>query len=114
MKTITIEEIMAQQEQDRADILENSDRGGSAWELASMALRYSGSGSEAAAKLLLAMEHGKPFNFELLLRFDSTNRAHADLVLMGYRPHELWPSKWMNDAGIDGAGVMRDLLEKWG
>ena len=112
MQTV-IQKIMAQQAAQRAEVMEKSNRARSALELANMALEHGGDGSHAAAMLLLAMETGKSFDFRLLLKFDSTNRAHADLVMMGYQPHHLWPSKWMDEIGVDGAEVMQNLAEKW-
>ena len=113
MRSVTIEEIIKQQEQQRLDVLNNSDRGQSAYALATMALEHMGGGAEAAAQLLLAMEYGKSFDFTLLLKFDSTNRAHADLVMQGYKAHELWPSKWMDAAGYHGIDIMDTLRDKW-
>ena len=113
METITIEEVMAEDAAKRAGVLDSSNRAQSALVLADMALQHGGDGSHAAAKLLLAMEHGKAFDFRLLLKFDSENRAHADLVIMGYQSHHLWPSKWMDEIGANGEQIMRDIFEKW-
>jgi hypothetical protein len=95
------------------DVLRNSDRGKSAFILASMALEHGGDGSYAAANLLLAMEDGQDFDFRLLLKFDSANRAHADLVIMGYKAHEIWPSKWLDEIGENGDYILNKLREKW-
>ena len=113
MNTVTIEEIMARQEAEREGVLSNSDRGKSAYALASMALEHGSSSAHAAASLLIAMEDGKAFDFKCLLTFDSENRAHADLVMLGYKPHELWPSEWMNEAGYHGIDIMDSLRDKW-
>jgi len=113
MNNIALKKITAQQEAMRTEVIDNSNRAQSAFALAEMALEHSGDGSYAAATLLLAMENGNPFDFQLLLKFDSTNRAHADLVIMGYKPHELWPSKWMDGIGKNGVHVMTSLAEKW-
>lgn len=113
MKTVTIEQVLAKQEAERNKVLENSNRALSAFELATMALEHSGDGSHAAAKLLLSMEFGTGFDFMLLLKFDSTNRAHADLVMLGYKAHELWPSKWMDEIGENGTDIMKRLRDKW-
>ena len=113
MESININEILAQQEKERIEILEKSNRAHSALALAKMALEHSGGGSHAAAKLLLSMQHGTDFDFQLLLKFDTTNRAHADLVMMGYRAHEIWPSSWLDDIGENGADIMNKLSTKW-
>lgn len=114
METVSIEEVMAEQASKRASVMNSSSRAQSALALAEMALKHGGDGSHAAAQLLLAMEHGKAFDFRLLLKFDSENRAHADLVLMGYQSHHLWPSKWMDEIGATGEQIMRDISDKWG
>ncbi len=93
--------------------MNKSNRAHSAKALAEMAIEHSGGGSEAAAKLLLSMENETSFDFQLLLKFDTTNRAHADLVMMGYKPHELWPSIWMEEAGLNGKELMSLLKAKW-
>ncbi len=113
METVTVEQIMREQAEERTQVMDTSNRANSAWVLADMALEHDGSGSQAAAKLLLAMEYGTAFDFRLLLSFDSTNRAHADLVMLGYKSHELWPSKWMDDLGKDGEQIMKCLADKW-
>ena len=105
-------EVLAQEEGRRALVMNKSNRANSALALAEMALEHSGGSSEAAAKLLLSMEDEIAFDFRLLLTFDSTNRAHADIVMMGYRPHELWPSAWMEEAGLNGKEVMSLLKSK--
>lgn len=113
MCKVTIEKILARQVAERNAVMESSNRGKSAHALATMALEHGSSSAHAAASLLLAMEHGKPFDFESLLSFDSTNRAHADLIMLGYKPHELWPSKWMNEEGYHGVDIMDALRDKW-
>lgn len=113
MQTVSMEEILADQEAKRAEVMNKSNRSHSALALADMALEHHGDGSHAAARLLLAMEYGTGFDFRLLLKFDSTNRAHADLVMLGYKPHELWPSKWMDDIGKNGEKIMQQLADKW-
>lgn len=112
--SITIEEVIQAEEKKRSKVLETFNRATSAEALAHMALEHDGSGAECAARLLLAMEHEQPFNFTLLLNLDSTNRAHADLVLLGYKAHDLWPSKWMTAEGItNGKQLMADLKVEW-
>lgn len=95
------------------EVFESSTRGKSAYILSLMALEHGSGGALAAAKLLLSMEHEQPFDFTLLLKFDSTNRAHADVILKGYRPCEIWPSKWMDEEGLNGAELLEALAEKW-
>ncbi|WP_422139678.1 hypothetical protein [Endozoicomonas sp. ALC020] len=114
METTTLEHYIKKAQAKRSSILNTSDRGKSAYALASMALEHGSASAEAAASLLLAMEYGKAFDFVKLLSFDTENRAHADLVLMGYQPHHLWPSAWMDEAGYHGQDVMDTLLDKWG
>jgi len=113
MKTVSIEKIMKEQEKKRQDILKVYNRGTSANELALMALNHNGSGSECAAKLLISMEYGHSFDFQLLLSLDTKNRTHADIIMQGYKPHELWPSKWMDEQGLNGADIMRKIKFKW-
>jgi hypothetical protein len=105
--------IMMAQEAQRAEVMDKSNRAHSALVLATMALEHDGDGSHAAAHLLLPMEQGTAFDFRLLLKFDTTNRAHADLVMMGYRPHHLWPSRWLEEIGEDGTALMQALAAKW-
>ncbi len=112
MKTVTIEEEMAQQTAERDQVINNSNRGLSAYALAIMALEHSSS-AQPAASLLLSMEDGKPFDFRGLLSFNATNRAHADLVMLGYKPHELWPSQWMNEVSYNGIDIIDALCDKW-
>lgn len=100
-------------EQKREKVLLGNCRGTAAHQLALMAIEHSSSSAEAAASLLLGMEHGSDFNFQLLLKFDAENRALADLVMLGYKPHEIWPSKWISEAGFDGESIMQSLREKW-
>ena len=107
------EKYMQYMEAKRSSILNASSRGESAYILAKLALDHGSSSAEAAASLLLSMEHGRDFDFKKLLSFDTENRAHADLVMAGYKPHELWPSKWMDDAGYHGVDVMDTVRDKW-
>ncbi|WP_152554247.1 hypothetical protein [Endozoicomonas elysicola] len=93
--------------------LRNFTRETAAVDLAQMSLMHSGSGAQAAAKLLIAMEYGKPFEFQMLLSLDYENRAKADLMIEGYLPHDLWPSRWMSSAGVDGQGLMEKVFDKW-
>lgn len=97
----------------RAVVLESSTRGKSAFHLASQAIEHSGSGSEVAARLLLSMEYGLPFNVQNLYKLDSTNRAHAEIAIAGCVAHELWPSRWMDEEGFDGGEIMQQLHDKW-
>ena len=115
MKTIDeLQALMSERQAiERTKILEQSNRSHSALALANMALEHGSSSAKAAAKFLLSMEREEAFDFRLLLKFDSTNRAHADLLLMGYQAHELWPSRWMDEIGEDGAAIMQALADKW-
>lgn len=109
---MTYEEYEKKEQAKRTAVLESSTRGASAFHLASMAIEHSSSGAEAAARLLLSMEYGQPFNVQELYRLDSTNRAHAEIAIAGCVAHELWPSRWMNDEGFDG-DIMKQLRDKW-
>lgn len=113
MEAAEIQKIMDAQEAQRSEVMDKSNRAHSALALTTMALEHDGDGSHAAAQLLLAMEQGTAFDFRLLLKFDTTNRAHADLVMMGYKPHHLWPSRWMDEIGEDGNSIMKNLATKW-
>ena len=113
MDTVKLEDYVQKMEAKRLEILKNSNRGKSAYVLACIALEHGSSSAEAAASLLLSMEDGKEFDFKKLLSFDTENRAHADLVIMGYKPHELWPSKWMSEAGYHGTDVIDTVRDKW-
>ena len=93
-------------------VLSSSTRGKSAHHLATQAIEHSGGGSETAARLLLSMEYGTPFNMQNLCKLDSENRAHAEIAIAGCVAHELWPSRWMNDEGFDG-DIMKQLRAKW-
>lgn len=108
-----LEVMMAAQKADRALVLSTSIRGESAFKLASMAAEHSSSSAAAAANLLLSMQDETPFNFLELLRFDPKNRAHADLVMLGYQASDFWPAKMMEDAGYDGVAMMQILRNKW-
>jgi hypothetical protein len=110
---MTYEEYEQQEAAKRDAVLASSTRGKSAYHLASQAIEHSGSGSEAAAQLLLSMEYGTPFNVQNLYKLDSENRAHAEIAIAGCVAHELWPSRWMNDEGFDGSAVMQKLRDKW-
>ena len=115
MTNISIEALLAYEEKKREKVLSEYDRATSAEFLALMALEHNGRGAECAAKLLLALENETSFDFTLLLSLDSANRAHADLVILGYKAHDIWPSKWMVNTGItNGEQLMADLKEKWG
>lgn len=96
----------------RTTVLASSTRGQSAHHLACMAVEHCGSGAEVAARLLLSMEYGHPFNIQNLYKLDSENRAHAEIAIAGCVAHELWPSRWMNDEGFDG-DIMKQLRKKW-
>jgi hypothetical protein len=93
-------------------VLSSSTRGQSAYHLATQAIEHSGGGAETAARLLLSMEYGSPFNMQNIYKFDSENRAHAEVAIAGCVAHELWPSRWMNDEGFDG-DIMKQLRDKW-
>lgn len=108
-----IDKYEAREREKGAAILQSSSRGKSAFALASMALEHCGSGAETAARLLLSMEYGHPFNVQNLYRFDTENRAHAEVAIAGCVAHELWPSGWMDAEGFDGAGIMQQLRDKW-
>jgi hypothetical protein len=110
---MTYEKYEQEEAAKREAVLTNSTRGKSAYYLASQAIEHSGSGSETAARLLLSMEYGLPFNVQNLYKLDSTNRAHAEIAIAGCVAHELWPSRWMNDEGFDGSAVMQRLRDKW-
>ena len=112
MTNVTIQKVMAQQAQERQAVLDNNTRGTSAHTLAQVALEQHGSGAVCAAKLLLSMEYSEKFDFELLLSLDTKNRAHADLVMLGYKSHELWPSKWMEEEGFNGREIMAAVRQK--
>lgn len=112
-KTFTIEQMIAEQVAERKAVLDSCDRSDSAKVLAEMAIHHSGSGAYAAAHLLMAMEYGTPFKFELLLSLDSTNRAHADIIIMGYRSHEVYPSLWMDEKGHKGSELIQSVRRKW-
>ena len=114
MNEVTIQQIMDEQQQDRDDVLNNVSPQQAAFELAEMALEHGGSGAEAAARLLLDMEHGQAFNFRQLLSLDTCNRAKADLLMMHYMAHNIWPSAWIKEAGHDGQSMMMALAAKWG
>lgn len=113
MQDLAIREVIAQQEADRERVLNHSDAAQSALVLANMALEHGGSGAEAAARLLLSMQYARSFNFRYLTAFDATNRAHADLVIMRYTSHDLWPSRWLNAIGQDGNKIIEDIRDKW-
>ncbi len=110
---MNIAKLMARQEQQRLQTLNSFNRGTAAIDLAELALNHYSSGAEAAAKLLLSMEHGEAFDFRMLIKLDTVNRAKADLIMAGYKPHELWPSKWMTEAGRNGRQIMEVLGSKW-
>lgn len=113
MEAEEIQKIMDAQEAQRAVVMDKSNRAHSALALATMALEHGGDGSHAAAQLLLAMERGTEFDFRLLLKFDTTSRAHADLVMMGYKSHHIWPSRWMDEIGENGNLIMENLATRW-
>lgn len=110
---MSIDEYMEKEKENREAVLGLSDRGQSAFALAVMALEHGSSSAEAAARLLLSLEDGELFNLQTLVKFDSKNRAHADVVILGCQAHEYWPSQWMVDGGVDGVGIMERLREKW-
>lgn len=114
MNEVTIQQIMDEQQQDRDDVINNVSPQQAAFELAQMALEDDGSGAEAAARLLLDMEHGQAFNFRQLLSLDTRNRAKADLLMRHYMAYNIWPSRWMEEAGYNGKEIMVQLNAKWG
>jgi len=81
MEVMTIQEIIGRQDEPRGTVMRSSDRALSALVLSRLALEHDCVGSYAAAILLIAMERGKTFDFRLLLKLDTENRAHADLVM---------------------------------
>ncbi|WP_420588179.1 hypothetical protein [Bacterioplanoides sp.] len=109
----TIKRIQARQEQRRLNILNHFNRGTAALDLAKMALEHSSNSAEAAARLLLSMENGTSFEFRFLLFLDVENRAKADLMTMGYKHHDRWPSKWIDAAGSNGKEIMNKVKRKW-
>jgi len=113
MVIMTIKEIISREEKQRDDVMENSDRAYSAFALSRLAMEHDCDSSHAAARLLIAMERGEAFDFRLLLKFDSENRVHADLVIMGYCAHDLWPSRWLDGIGEDGSTIVKQLMDKW-
>ena len=113
MDKASLQKYLARQEQKRQKILDSFSRGKAAYDLATLAMDHSSKSAEAAARLLLSMEFDKPFNFKFLLRFDVENRAKADLLMAGYRTHDLWPSDWMYKEAIDGREIMGKVRNKW-
>lgn len=113
MTDITIDAYIAKQRKLYDDTRTNSTRGSAALVLANMALQHDSDSAHAAASLLLSMESCKAFDFRLLLKFDPKHRAYADTVVQGYVPHEIWPSKWIDEEGGDGETLMRQLSDKW-
>ena len=115
IKSVTLEELVQRAERDRAEVMNTYTRGQAALELAEMALEHGGSGSESAAHLLIAMEYSQPFSFQDLLSFDDRNRAKADVMLLGYKPHHLWPSAWITEeTDQDGRKLIEAVRQKWG
>lgn len=110
---MSYEKYLKEQIQKRNIVLAGSTRGKSAFHLAIQAIEHSGSGSETAARLLLSMEFGTPFNVQNLHKLDTENRAHAEVAIAGCVAHELWPSRWMTDEGFDGSDIMKQLKTKW-
>jgi len=115
MEHSKVEDIVAKQQLKYDATMASNTRGTSALALLKMALEHRSDSAHAAAKLLLAMENGRSFDFILLLRLDSVHRAHADTLMLGYQPHHIWPSKWIEDenTGIDAAALLLDLADKW-
>lgn len=110
---MTLEQYAQREAEKYEEVLATSTRGKSAYHLASQAIEHSGSGSEAAARLLLSMEYGAPCNMQNIHKLDATNRAHAEVAIAGCVAHQLWPSGWMNEEGFDGSGIMQQLRDKW-
>jgi hypothetical protein len=103
---------MKEQAQEREDIMNTSNRGFSALALANLALSDAGDESEAAAVLLLSMEERKSFDFQQLLKLNPKYRAHADVVMLGYGPHALWPSRWIGGIGQD-CSIIERIAQEW-
>ena len=60
------------------------------------------------------MEYSQPFSFQDLLSFDDRNRAKADVMLLGYKPHHLWPSAWITEeTDRDGRKLIEAVKQKW-
>ena len=103
------------QQQQRQQVLSTLNRGMAAADLAEMSLEHGSNSAHAAATLLLAMEYERPYDLTLLMAFDTENRAKADLILMGYQPGQIFPSRWITEeAGKDGNELMTAVFEKWG
>lgn len=111
---MSIEKYIAEQKRKYDSVLSKSSRGQSAYQMAKMSIEHGGSSSAAAAALLLSLEHGRGFNVQDLIKFDSEYRAHAELIIAGCVPHELWPSNWMEEEGYEGKALMEQIRNKWG
>jgi hypothetical protein len=113
MKHSTVEEIIAKQKLQYDTTRASNTRGTSALALLNMALEHGSDSAHAAATLLIAMEKGQDFDFRLLLKFDPVHRAHADTLILGYKPHYIWPSKWIEEenAGIDATALFDHLSD---
>lgn len=106
--------IMQRQKDQYMAVKNKNDRGHSAQVLTEMALKHNSGSAQAAAELILAMEYDWPYELSRLLRFDSTNRAHADVVLQGFQSCEGRPSQWITDNGAEGVALVRQLYMDWG
>lgn len=85
------------------------DRAKSAQHLAKLALSGEGSGSAAAARLLLSLQFNEPFNLQDLIRLDSVNRAHAETVILGIEPSDIWPAAWFEN----GSDILNQIKAEW-
>jgi hypothetical protein len=115
MSEVTFEQMQKVYEAERKKVLDNSTRGKSALHLAKMAIEHGGSGSRAAANVLLAAEYNDVgLNLIELVHLDPTNRAHADLVIMGIKGGDFLPSNWITgDTCEDGNELLLTVREKW-
>ena len=111
--SMSLEKYLAKQRNLYSNTFAESNRALSAYHLAVMSLEHGSSSAATAASLLLSLEDGSKFNLQNLIKFDTVNRAHADLVILGCIAHDYSPSKWMTDAGYDGNELMDKLRQKW-
>lgn len=110
---MSIEKYLAEEKSRYDAVMKQSTRGQSAYHLITMALQHGGSSSRVAAKLLLSLEQGGDFNLQELVLLDSTNRGHADLLILSCEAHNFKPSRWITEEGHDGNLLIGKLKDRW-
>lgn len=107
------DDYLAEQRAKYDSIIASSDKSKSAYHLALQALEHGSGSASAAASLLLSLEYDYPMQIKHIMRFDSVNRAHAEILILACVGGDFEPSKWICALGHDGHKIMQEIEKKW-